>query len=240
MNKKISLTFSKNSNFIACMAIIFSLILLTLPPILYEMVSDLKLPNINALTPHAPIYILQDGDFMDFPGAGTPGNPYRIEGYNITTTEYAGIMISDVGGITQHFIIKNCYLDADQYGIDIDTISAGLGRIENVTCANNVYHGINAVACTSLEIENCSIYNNYRGINVQGCPNIKIRFNEVYENTIDGIDVNNNADDAIIANNTCYLNRNGISIARSRRSCPHARPRRETSQWATTPAVHRL
>ena len=217
MNKNISPNIRKYRNLIGCMAIILSLIFLILPPLYYEMESDTKLSNVKALTPHAPIYILQDQDFIGFPGAGTSGNPYRIEGYNITTTsDSSGIMISDLGGsITQHFIIKNCYVDALNYGINIGPLPAGLGKIENVTSTNNNYEGIFVMSCPNFVIKNCSVFNNGMGIVVTDSPNAEITFNEVYNNIQDGIDVSYNSDDSIISNNTCYLNRRGISLDNS-------------------------
>jgi len=58
-----------------------------------------------SLTPHESIEILNDGDFITygFPGAGTPGDPYIIEHYEIETSSDTGI---DVSGTTKHFVIR--------------------------------------------------------------------------------------------------------------------------------------
>ena len=42
--------------------------------------------NLQAYDIHEPINIENDTSFVDygFPGEGTPGDPYRIENYNIT------------------------------------------------------------------------------------------------------------------------------------------------------------
>ena len=44
--------------------------------------------SLNALVAHGPINIEYDSNFTDygFPGAGTAGDPYRIENYNITVS----------------------------------------------------------------------------------------------------------------------------------------------------------
>ncbi|MHA1203051.1 MAG: hypothetical protein ACTSQ4_11100, partial [Candidatus Heimdallarchaeaceae archaeon] len=52
-------------------------------------------PSYSSLIIHDSIEISSDIDFEVFPGAGTAGDPYLIEGYNITTTDSTGIHITD-------------------------------------------------------------------------------------------------------------------------------------------------
>ena len=70
-------------------------------------------PSLQALTPHGPIYIEYDSNFTDysFPGTGAPGDPYRIENYNITVSGDYPILFS--GNNTEHFVIQNCFLWSD-------------------------------------------------------------------------------------------------------------------------------
>ena len=68
----------------------------------------------SALIPHDPIIIPDQNVLSDFPGSGTEEDPYVIEGYNITTSEQYGIYIY---GETNFFVIRNCYIDALDYGI---------------------------------------------------------------------------------------------------------------------------
>ncbi len=88
------------------------------------------------LTPHDSIEITSDSDFEVFPGTGTVEDPYLIEGYNITTTDYNGIYIT---GITKYFIVRNCYIDAVQYGIYIDNVADGTATVINNALSNNVF-----------------------------------------------------------------------------------------------------
>jgi len=62
--------------------------------------------------PHAPIWIMDDFDFQSqassegWPGSGTPGDPYVIEGYDINGS-IAGHCIW-IETTTAHFEINNC------------------------------------------------------------------------------------------------------------------------------------
>ena len=61
----------------------------------------------------SPIVIANDDVFESygFPGDGSEENPYRIENYNITTTDKICISVS--GYTTKHFTIQNCFLKTD-------------------------------------------------------------------------------------------------------------------------------
>jgi len=63
-----------------------------------------------------PIIILNDNNFTDygFQGNGTLANPYSIENYNITTSSEIAINIINT---TKYFIIKNCFINAEKYGM---------------------------------------------------------------------------------------------------------------------------
>ena len=78
-------------------------------------------------TPHAPIYIYDDSDFetQGWPGAGIPGNPYRISGFNFTN-DVDCIIIEDT---TVHFVIEDCYFGAGiNDGITLDNVTNGVVR----------------------------------------------------------------------------------------------------------------
>ncbi len=95
-------------------------------------------PTYSSLTPHDPISITSDSDFLVFPGTGTVENPYLIDGYKITTTSRYGIYIR---ATTKYFIVRNCYVDA-YYGICIRNVADKTATIINNTCNNNIYEGI--------------------------------------------------------------------------------------------------
>ena len=96
---------------------------------------------ILSLTPHASFVIDSDADFITYslPGTGIVTDPYVIDGYNITTTDAIGIHISDT---TKYFVIRNCYIDAVDYGISLYYVDYGTATIVNNTCNNNYRGGI--------------------------------------------------------------------------------------------------
>ncbi len=90
-------------------------------------------PTSLELTPHGPISITSDSDFGIFPGTGTAEDPYLIDGYNITTTSQSGIYIR---GTTKYFIVRNCYIDSNYYGIVINRAADGTVTVINNTLTN--------------------------------------------------------------------------------------------------------
>lgn len=64
-------------------------------------------------TPHEPISIIEEEDLdaYDFPGDGTPTDPYIIEGLSIAGDDCIRI------GISAHFVIRDCYIHARRSGI---------------------------------------------------------------------------------------------------------------------------
>jgi parallel beta-helix repeat protein len=121
------------------------------------------------------IYSLSDIAKYGLPGAGTPNNPFRIENYNITTDDYASIRIV---GVREFFLIRNCYLSAQFYGIDIqDILYAGNAIIESniiVDCST----GIQILSSPNTIIRNNALENNsYSAILIGGSFGTKIEKN---------------------------------------------------------------
>ena len=89
-------------------------------------------------TDHEKIFIGSDADFAaqrvaeNWTGDGTTGNPYIIEGYNIT---YRGYNIR-IENVTSHFVIRDCLLvspvslvQTDPYDNGISIYNSSNGRI---------------------------------------------------------------------------------------------------------------
>ncbi|GAH42515.1 unnamed protein product, partial [marine sediment metagenome] len=93
---------------------------------------QIREPSFSALTPHSPISIGSDDDFITygFPGSGNSTHPYIIENYNITTTNERGIYIT---GTHKYFLIRNCYVDAGIVGIYSEYVANGTTTIINNT-----------------------------------------------------------------------------------------------------------
>lgn len=114
---------------------------------------------------HAPISITSDSDFVSqgWPGNGTQGDPYVIEGLNITSGD-AGIHVS---GTSSHFVVRNCTLtlttEYGLYGIRFEYLVNG--RIENCSISQK-RKGIHIGSSLDCFINNSLISNNTIGIHL--------------------------------------------------------------------------
>ncbi len=129
--------------------------------------SMLENPLSFDLTPHAAIDIDSDYDFitLGFPGSGTAEDPYVIEGYNITTTSHTGIYIS---GPTKYFTVRNCYVEAEGYGIYIGHVADGTATVINNTFSNNGEYGINIHYSDNILIHHNNFVDNNLGGSYRG------------------------------------------------------------------------
>lgn len=165
-----------------------------------------------------PIAILSDADFSSygFPGTGDKGTPYRIEGYNITDSNFELIVIENTEAF---FVIQNNYLDSITSSLDAIYIrNAKNGLVYNNTVVNN-RHGIFLDKdCQSINITLNEVCNTSQsGIRINGSTDVRIRNNEVYQNTYNGIWANYSTH-LEIWNNTVYNDELGIWL-RNTNSC---------------------
>ncbi|MBY9002101.1 MAG: right-handed parallel beta-helix repeat-containing protein, partial [Candidatus Heimdallarchaeota archaeon] len=182
-------------------------------------------PSLEDLIVETPMIIDYDSDFESygFPGDGSPGDPYRIENLNITTTE--DYCLNFGGYTTKHFIIQNCFLKTDtNYAIYIgkyNIIAEGTVDIYNndiVSTGNDglkldgVVNGkirenyiVSISAALSLDDSNFTyVHNNvfaaYTGVSVINSRGVTILKNTCTETTDTGIHLLN-ANETIIAHN---------------------------------------
>ena len=154
-----------------------------------------------SLTPHEPIEIINDGNFSDygFLGTGEEIDPYIIEGYNIYTSIENGIYIAHT---TKYFLIRDCSVNARDYGIHIGNITDGTAIIINNTCYGNGF-GIfldESSNNSTLIINTCN--NNEAGIYLEGSHNSTLTNNNCTNNIGYGIYLAGSSD-STISNNTC-------------------------------------
>jgi len=202
--------------------------------------SSIILPKLLDLsqTPHEPIKITHDDNFTDysFPGLGTFSQPYRIENYNITTTTQKGISIE---GTTDYFVIRNCYVETNGYGIYIYDTYPGTASVINNICSNNrdyigiylqlspgtlvtnntcnnnnMWNGISMYSCSDVTVTNNICNNNDNGISIWVCENLVLENNTCNNNNQYGISIGY-SDDSTIVNNICKGNRYGLDITDS-------------------------
>jgi parallel beta-helix repeat protein len=157
------------------------------------------------LTPHAPIRINNDTDFvtLGFNGSGTAGDPWIIENYEIDGTGNGSCIY--IGNVTQHFVVRNCVLaNATEGGDSIYRFNASImmfnasnGTLQNNTAAGSWY-GI-------------YLYNNSH--------NNTIERNTVHDNGECGIILDIGSADIRVDNNTAHGNGNqGIYLYSAERT----------------------
>jgi len=138
----------------------------------------LKFPHNNppslsmTYEPHDPIFIDGNTDFNNtaaaenWPGNGTPGNPYIIEGLNITNP--LSYQIIEIRNTDVHFKLKNNLLVGNQnrnmYGIFLANIENGEVSGNNISNVNN--RAIHLEDTTNSNISHNILFNNEAGISI--------------------------------------------------------------------------
>ncbi len=220
---------------LVCSVVFFSVIYAPYTTPALNTISLKQISPLN-LTTHEVICITCDQNFTDysFPGAGTPGDPYRIENLKIDATAGIGIRIN---GTTVNFVIRNCYIEALSHAIEIKDTSENTVVIENNVCINSV-HGIKLVNSpkTIVNNNNCSynmgtaiyiersdyseIENNIISTNIEyGVYFRESSYITVYNNTLTSnslISIYSHwSNDSAILNNTCMHSDNWFIYIRN-------------------------
>ncbi len=203
-------------------------------------ISSYENPTLQAYITHGPINIEYDENFTDygFPGAGTPGDPYRLEDYNITITSDYPILFG--GNTSKHFVIQNCLLVSDtNIGIYLgkyypmeegtvnilnnviitDRIGIEMNGGRNSFISGNTITGVDGGMAIYDSSGFSTISNNIistvdeTGIYLENSSNITVTRNTCVGNWV-GISLNNMAD-AILTHNNCSENDLGIELTNS-------------------------
>jgi len=195
--------------------------------------------NQNAGTPHGPIAIDGDANFSDtalaegWPGDGSSGNPYIINGLEINLGGAAGHCIN-ITNIRVNFTISNCNLTSASAnpgaGIYLENVTYGeiVGNIfdDNVfniyltashsvlvkenLCPNSVYSiCLRDSSSNNIITDNNCSYNSNRGINLESSSHHNTIINNTCTNNVYGI-VLYRVTYNDVANNTFNNNNQGI------------------------------
>jgi parallel beta-helix repeat protein len=173
-------------------------------------------------TPHAPIHITSNSDFASqasangWPGDGSQGNPYIIDGYDIDGQ--GGTYCIWIENTDVWFVIRNCNLwnatsDASEpWGTGISLKNVTNGTLANNHCSSNsrgilLYSSSNYNNITN---NNCS-GNSYYGISLYSSSNYNITNNNCSGNT-NGVYLYSSSNYNNITNNNCSGNSHGISL----------------------------
>lgn len=173
--------------------------------------------KLDDLVVASPMIIDYDADFESygFPGDGSPGDPYRIENLNITTT---GDYCLNFGGYTtKHFIVQNCFLKTDtNYAIYIGkyaNIGDGTVDIYNNEIISTGNDGLNLNGVVNGKIRENYIVSFSASISVDDS-----NFTYVHNNTVSaetGIEMSNSLGSTILRNICDDNSKSGIYIVNS-------------------------
>ncbi len=124
-------------------------------------------------------------------GAGTAGNPYRIE--NVTfDAGYAGGCL-EINAPFAYFEIINCtFANSSSGAMDggLELYGTGVGVVSGCTFTNNS-NGIYGSGGPTMYIIDCDVYNNSRkGMYIAGMNDMIVHDNRVYNNSEEGIRFN--------------------------------------------------
>lgn len=164
---------------------------------------------------HAPIFINSDGDFVsyNFSGLGTRGDPYLIEGYNITShgTPSFGIEIRNTNVF---FVIKSCIFYADYIGVGLYEVAFGSSKI--VGNSFNLLIG-DGGAIVLGHMQNCTISDNFcvggmQGIHLNYADGCIIRANSIYDSNYQGINIRYSDSNVITYNRINKVKEHGIAL----------------------------
>ena len=197
--------------------LLLSFIRTTTPTLVASLSEESPAPMLNALVDHEPIVIEYDENFTDygFPGTGTPGDPYRIENYNITVSSDYPIMFG--GDTSKDFVIQNCFLKTDtNIGIYLGKyydMADGTVNILNNVIISEGGQGIEMNGGKNSLISGNNITCRYYGILLSGLSDFStISNNIIYGDEEPGILIENSAN-MIITKNTCIGNWKGLAFS---------------------------
>ena len=171
---------------------------------------------------HAPIAIIGNANFTAAngvsAGSGTAGNPWVIEGWDITAPGAAGIYVTNT---TEYFTIRNCSIHDCMMGIQFNMewalpahATADHCIIENNYIQNNMMIGIGMWWSSNCTVRHNNIsFNTWFGmVNCQYCYFNDIYMNEFYKNTQNASQFCCNAKFCCYHQNNYLFNNKGTSV----------------------------
>lgn len=167
----------------------------------------------SAYTPHAPISINGNGDFLPANGvtggSGISSDPFVIEGWEINASTSNGIRIRDTDA---YFIIRDVYVHSGlpSFRDGIVLYNSVNGIVNNVTVSDN-YNGIYMENSPGVTIANSNASDNGDGIRLLYSNNSTIVNNNASSNNFFGIHVEDSDNSTITGNNISH-SRNGIRL----------------------------
>ncbi|MHA2327626.1 MAG: right-handed parallel beta-helix repeat-containing protein, partial [Candidatus Hodarchaeales archaeon] len=176
--------------------------------------------KLNSLkfTPHDPISISSDTEFISrgFNGSGTIDDPYRIVGFNITSS--SDNLIS-IGGTTAYFLIANNVLNGlNSASTGIYLLYADHGTVVNNTISHVKGEGILLDRSNKNTIKSNVIHNNERNFLLVSSNNNTVENSIFFNGTRSSVSIINSDQNYVSRNSICYNQDNGLFLNNSRNS----------------------
>ena len=168
----------------------------------------------EGLTPHDPIYIDGNDDFIPAngvtSGSGTENDPYIIENWVIDASSADGIHIKDT---VKHFVIRNCLVEnGNSYrGIYLEDVING--KVEKNTCFSN-NGGIELQGSKNVILSNNICSGSATGIHLGRTENCTLS-NNILTNSTYGIHIWPSSSNNMLTGNKADNNYDGIIIEHS-------------------------
>ena len=165
--------------------------------------------HVGAYTTHDPILISGDLELAAaaVSGTGWPGNPYILEGWNITTPLYDGIYIEDT---TSYFVIRDCWINSPiNSAIEIQDAAMGTVTIQHNYCIDSRY-GIWIKSCENSTVQGNQCYGLMRSIWADECGGTLFANNIVNGSSTDSIYIESSPYCNFTSNICSYANYNQV------------------------------
>jgi len=144
----------------------------------------------SAYTPHAPILIIGDANFLPANGvtggSGTWNDPYVIEGWDINASTAHGIEIRNTNA---YFVVRDVYVHSGRLGLrdGLRLFGVANGQARNSTLDGND-DGVKIIGGSNVTLDTLTLSNNQgSGIDVSGTDGLSIGSSRLLSNT-NGID----------------------------------------------------
>jgi parallel beta-helix repeat protein len=165
--------------------------------------------HVKAYTTHDPVLISGNLELAaaSVGGTGWAGDPYILEGWNITTPLYDGIYIEDT---TSYFVIRDCWINSPiNSAIEIQNAAMGTVMIQDNYCIDSRY-GIWIKSCENSTVQGNQCYGLMRSIWADECGGTLFANNIVNGSSTDSIYVESSPYCNFTSNICSYANYNQV------------------------------
>ncbi|MFX0012071.1 MAG: right-handed parallel beta-helix repeat-containing protein [Candidatus Hermodarchaeota archaeon] len=164
---------------------------------------------------HPPIVITNNGAFgsYNFSGTGTRGDPYLIEGYNITSQGVNAVGI-EIRNTNYFFVINACVIYSDWVGILLNNVADGTSKIiSNIMISLTGDGGGIGLG----DMRNCTMIENIctnfmQGIHLNNVDDSIIYYNYIYDSNYQGVNIRYSDSNLITHNRIRNSKEHGLAL----------------------------